>query len=125
VENSLRGVILQTGKRRQRRKQGIGLYTYEQAKNTTAFQYFAQMVIGAIVAAMGLLLLLCRIIVLQDEVRSHRPSGGHVWNWVCTIALIIVGVFMGHAGAIFYGRRVWRAASRLRRSLHTSKDGDS
>jgi hypothetical protein len=37
-------------------KQGIGLWTYEQGKNTTPFQYFAQIVVGTVVASLGIML---------------------------------------------------------------------
>jgi hypothetical protein len=35
-------------------KQGIGLYTYEQEKNTTPFQYFAHIVVGSVFVLVGI-----------------------------------------------------------------------
>jgi len=45
-------VFVQPHKKAQ--KPGIGLYTYEREKNSTPFAYFAQIVVGAVVASLGM-----------------------------------------------------------------------
>jgi len=45
-------VLVQPHKKAQ--KPGIGLYTYELEKNSTPFAYFAQIVVGAVVASLGM-----------------------------------------------------------------------
>jgi hypothetical protein len=45
-------VLVQAHKKAQR--PGIGLYTYEQEKNSTPFAYFAQIVVGAVIASLGM-----------------------------------------------------------------------
>lgn len=74
-------------------KPEIGLYTYEQTKNTTPFQYFAQVVVGLIVLAFGTVL----------AIEGMRLSG---------IAIMVMGVFFAHAGVIFWFRRLRKAKSR-------------
>ena len=77
-------------------KQGIGLYSYEQTKNTTPFQYFAQIVVGTVVAMLGTMLGYAQY---QSPTRS---TGGVVTSAVS----IVIGIFMAHAGAIFWYRRL-------------------
>ena len=77
-------------------KQGIGLYTYGQEGNTTPFQYFAHIVVGSIFALLGTVL---GYVQYQSPTRS---MGGLVTSAV----LIVIGIFMGHAGAIFWYRRL-------------------
>jgi protein-S-isoprenylcysteine O-methyltransferase Ste14 len=81
---------------KQTSKHGIGLYTYEQAKNTTPFQYFAQIVVGSVVALLG-------IMVGISQYESPTRNTG----WVVTSAVaIVIGTFMAHAGVIFWYRRL-------------------
>ena len=77
-------------------KQGIGLFEYWQVRNTTPFQYFAQVVIGTILASLGIAI---GYVQYQSPIRSV--------GWLLTSAAgIVVGVFMAHAGAIFWYRRL-------------------
>lgn len=79
-----------------KQKQGIGLYTYEQEKNVTPFQYFAHIIVGTIVALTGAML-------GYAQYRSPTP---HTWGYIGGVALIVIGIFQGHAGAIFWYRRI-------------------
>jgi hypothetical protein len=63
-------------------KPGIGLYSFEQAKNTTPFQYLAQIIVGVIFVGLGIALTLI----------GMRLFG---------IAIIVIGAFFAHAGVIF------------------------
>jgi hypothetical protein len=60
--------------------EGIGLYTREQQKNTTAFDYFAQIVVGAVVFACGLLYL---VIIFdyrsRETIHFGSPELHFVW----------------------------------------------
>jgi len=76
--------------------QGIGLYTNEQTKYTTPFQYFAQIVVGAVVIWLGAML------AYAKYQSPFRISPG----LIAAIALIAVGMFQAHAGAIFWYRRL-------------------
>jgi len=80
-------------------RKGVGLFSYEQERYTTAFQYFAQIVIGAVFATVGGLLVFQAMTMRIDDVRT---SG----DWISGIIMILTGVFVAHAGAIYYTRRM-------------------
>lgn len=100
-----------TGKKRDKRE-GVGLYTYEQVKGTTSFQYFAQIVVGAVFSGIGVMLLYHQFEVRREEARMFGTAEGHFWGWIASFALVAIGVFMAHAGLIVYGRRVCRWVAR-------------
>ncbi len=77
-------------------KPGIGLYTPEQEKNTTPFQYFAQIVVGTIVAVSG-------VVLAYAKYQSPNP---HTPGLIAYAALVVIGIFMAHAGIIFWYRRL-------------------
>jgi|HubBroStandDraft_3_1064219.scaffolds.fasta_scaffold337111_1 hypothetical protein len=87
-------------------KKGIGLFTYEQAKNTTPFQYLAQVVVGIVFFLAGGLLVYHVTIVRGEEIRAFGSPEMHLWDWSTSLAMMIIGVFMAHAGIIFYARRI-------------------
>jgi hypothetical protein len=89
-------------------RRGIGLYTYEQARNTTPFQYFAQIVVGTIFAVGGGLLVYRVMTLRRGEIRQFGSAEAHVWDWITSLAVVVIGVFMAHAGVIFYARRISR-----------------
>ena len=95
-------------------RKGIGLYTYEQAKNTTPFQYFGQIVVGTIIASLGGLLLYHTATVRSEK---YGSADTHIWGWVGSLVVVVIGLFMAHAGVIFYARRL---ARRLFDSAHKS-----
>ena len=80
-------------------KPGIGLFTYEQEKYTTPFQYFGQIVVGVVVVSLGTMLGCDQFLSL-----SRRSTGGIVTSAV----LIVIGIFFAHAGVIFWFRRILR-----------------
>jgi hypothetical protein len=87
-------------------KRGIGLYSYEQEKNTTPFQYFAQIVVGVVVFLCGAGWLV-RIFYnrAQETLRFGSPEP-HWRGFISSGAMILIGIGMGHAGVIFWGRRL-------------------
>jgi len=82
--------------RKTAQREGIGLYTYEQEKYVTPFQYFAHIVVGTIVASSGAMLGYA-----QYQSRTPRTLG-----FIGSAALVVIGVFQAHAGAIFWYRRL-------------------
>lgn len=97
------------------RRSGIGLYTYEQIKNVTPFQYLAQLLVGVFIACMGALLLYYVLSVRGDEIQKYGAAEGHFWGWIGGCAMVVIGVFMAHAGVIFYSRRIvhnWRSSKK-------------
>jgi hypothetical protein len=77
-------------------KHGIGLYTYEQEKYVTPFQYFAHIVVGTIVASTGAML-------GYGQYQSPNPR---TLGFVGSATLVVIGIFQAHAGAIFWYRRL-------------------
>lgn len=85
---------------------GIGLYSYQQEKNTTPFQYFGQLIIGLFCVGLGLLRILTIMAIRKQEIAVYGSAESHFWAWLTSIAILLVGLFWAHAGAIFYGRRI-------------------
>jgi hypothetical protein len=77
-------------------KRGIGLYSYEQDKDTTPFQYFAEIVVGTVLASLG-------IVLGYAQYQSPSRSRGEL---ITSAALIAIGIFVAHPGAIFWFRRL-------------------
>jgi len=103
-------------------RKGIGLYSHEQAKNTTAFQYLAQIVVGTIIASLGGLLLFHRMTVSSEEmIRKYGSAQTSIWGWVGSLAVVVIGMFMAHAGVIFYARRI---VKRVFGSAHKSQSSN-
>jgi sulfite exporter TauE/SafE len=91
------------------RKQGIGLYTYAQRKNTTPFQYFAQVVVGTVVALLGIAL---------GYFQYQSPTRSAV-GIVTSVVFIVVGIFIAHAGAIFWYKWLRKSSTWLLSRLLT------
>lgn len=110
--------------RDKRTYRGIGLYTAEQVRNTTPFQYFGGIVVGVVVCATGGLLL-CRVVTIrQMEIRDYGVAQPHVGAWIGSVAVVLIGIFMAHAGVIYYARRLLHKAvgsSRKRRHSNGSQ----
>jgi hypothetical protein len=83
----------------------IGLYTAEQEKNTTPFDYFASIIIGGVVLFCGALYLVIIFGLRHKETLQFGTAEPHLYGFVVAFAIIAVGIFMAHAGVIFWGRR--------------------
>jgi hypothetical protein len=81
---------------------GIGLYTYEQEKNTTPFDHFVQTLVGTVVASLGIML-------GYDQYES--PARRSTEGLITAAAFIVVGIFIAHAGVIFWYRRLRKRSS--------------
>ena len=77
-------------------KPGIGLYTYEQAKNATPFQYFAQFVVGTLGALLGIMFGYAKY---ESPTRSTSAL-------ITAAVLTVIAIFWAHAGAIFWYRQL-------------------
>jgi hypothetical protein len=85
---------MNTHRHNHKQEDGIGLYSHEQIRNTTPFQYGAQIVVGSIPFAVGVALV----------VLGKTLSG---------FTLVIIGGFMAHAGVIFWWKRLAKRSTRL------------
>jgi biotin transporter BioY len=97
--------VTTTGKHKET-NDGIGLYTREQVKNTTPFQYFAQIVVGTVVFACGLVYLVTIFNLRSRETIQFGSPEPHLYGFLVAAAVIVVGIFMAHAGLIFWASRV-------------------
>jgi len=86
-------------KPRKKEKPGIGLYTPEQDTNATPFGYLAQIVVGAVFASLGIML-------GYDQYES--PVRRSTEGLLTAAAFIVIGIFIAHAGVIFWYRRLRR-----------------
>jgi len=84
------------------RQKGIGLYTYQQEKNTTPFQYFVQIVVGLVIFVLGGCLLYQTVTLRHEEISKYGSADAHVWEWLVSFGVLTIGVFLCHAGVIFY-----------------------
>jgi len=105
VTDADRKAVLKERDRRRLLRGGIGLYTYQQERNTTPFQFAAQIVVGLIVALIGLLLVWGVWQTRRQEISAYGRADSHFGSFAFSVALVMVGVFMGHAGIIFYWKR--------------------
>ena len=94
-----------TSKHSQRRG-GIGLYSYEQEKYVTPFQYLAQIAVGAFIFGMGTLLLYRVASDRTEEIRKYGAANSHFWGWLGGCVILVIGAFMAHAGVIFYSQKI-------------------
>jgi hypothetical protein len=106
-------------------EKGVGLYTYEQTKNATPFQYLAQIIVGTIVASGGGLLLYHMMSLRSDEVRMYGSAETHIWGWAVSLAIVIIGLFQAHAGGIFWVRRIAERISFVRKAHNRNRHGGS
>jgi hypothetical protein len=92
----VRGNIEFVKRHKAEQKQGIGLYSYEQVKNTTPLQYFCQLTVGTVIALLGAVL----------GVAQYQSASRSLGYCLTAVLMIVIGTFMGHAGAIFWFRRL-------------------
>jgi len=100
-----RKVVLKERERRRLLRGGIGLYTYAQERNTTPFQFAAQIVVGAIVFIVGLILFSSIWEIRVREISDYGSSTSHAGGFAASAAMLLIGIFMAHAGVIFYWKR--------------------
>jgi hypothetical protein len=97
-------------------RKGIGLFSYEQERYTTPYQYFAQAAVGTFIAALSLLLLFHEVAALSDESRKYSWDAARLWELIPGLAGIVIGLFMAHAGIIFWMRRIISRTRSARKS---------
>jgi hypothetical protein len=98
-------------------RKGVGLYTSGQMKNTSAFNYLAQVIVGTIVTSLGGLVFFHEISVRGEDTLRDGTAGANTWGLISSAAIAVIGVFMAHAGVIFWVRRLIVRAT----SAHTSR----
>jgi hypothetical protein len=79
-----------------REEGGIGLFSREQQKNTTPFQYSMQIAVGTVFIALGTMLFYQASIVRTREIRHYGSADTHVGMWLTASAFFAVGAFFAH-----------------------------
>jgi len=100
-----RDAFLKERERRRLLRGGLGLYAYEQERNTTPFQVAAQVVVGAVVIFTGLILLSSIWQIRARERSIYGSAESHFGAFASAFVTMLVAVFMAHAGVIFYWKR--------------------
>lgn len=103
--HSDRASVLQERDRQRLLKRGIGLYTYQQVRNTTRFQFVAQIVVGAILVFAGFLFVYAVREKRLQDLSTYGSAGSH-WGGLCFgFGMMLYGVFLAHPGIIFCWRK--------------------
>lgn len=97
-----RNAVLKERERRRLLRKGVGLYTYEQERNTTPFQLAAQIVVGAVLLITGLILFFAVWSVRAREISDYGTATSHLGGFAASAAIVLIGIFFAHAGVIFY-----------------------
>jgi hypothetical protein len=67
-----------------------------------------------------------QIALRGEQVRKYGSAETDVRNWIGSLVFIVIGLFVGHAGAIFWTRRIVKKVRSAYRShkLKKRKDGN-
>lgn len=101
-----------------RGKKGIGLYTYEQSRNTPPIQYVAQIIGGSIIAGLGALLVCGQVRMRAEEIKRYGSSEFHMIGWIFSFSVVLLGIVLAHAGLIYFGRRLISGIRHHQRRFH-------
>ena len=106
----------------QRNDEGIGLFSKEQERYTTRFQYFGQIVVGTIVLLCGVGILISVLTERSKEILRFGNPQPHFGGFISAGAFIVIGIGMAHAGVIFWSRRLRARNRRDRGHSHATPD---
>lgn len=98
-------------------RRGIGIYSYNQIKNTTLVGHIGALVVGLFYCAWGLARLSITIETRRAEVRAFGSADPHVAAFIGACGLLAIGAFVGHVGVIYYSRKIsaWILRNRSKR----------
>jgi hypothetical protein len=88
-------------------RRGIGIYSYDQIKNTKPVGRIGAMVVGFLYAVWGLARLHDAIAFRRAEARAFGSAEPHLGAFIVAFALLLVGVFVAHVGVIYYWRKIY------------------
>jgi hypothetical protein len=101
-----RRIVLEVRDHRRLLRGGLGLYDHEQCRNTTTFQFYGQIIIGALVAAFGIFLLWGVWKTRLQEISQYGTSDSHFGSVAFGFAVVVIGAFMAHPGVIYCWRKL-------------------
>ena len=88
------------------KRSGIGVYSYRQTKYSTSFGLFVVIVVGCVFCLTGAARLATVLHAREMESLRFGSAEPHVWGFVYSISTIGFGVFLAHAGVIYWVRRL-------------------
>jgi hypothetical protein len=88
------------------KRRGIGVYSYQQTKYSTPFGLFVVIVVGIVFCALGGARLATVLQARHTEFLALGSADPHVWGFVYSVSTIGFGVFLAHAGVIYWVRRL-------------------
>jgi hypothetical protein len=91
------------------RQRGYGLFAAFKRDSTTALQYFVCVVIGLSMLLLGVEMIWLRI---------HRGPDP-LWGVFDAVVIIVAGIFVAHAGAIFWFKRLFMSNHRGTAARHS------
>jgi len=91
---------------KERDHRGLRLDSHEQCRNTTAFQFYGQIVVGTIVAAFGILLICGVCKTRLQEISEYGRADPYYGSFAFSFAVVVIGVFMAHPGVLACWRKL-------------------
>ena len=100
------------------RKKGVGLYSYDQTKYARPFDYFGQIIVGVIIAALGVLILYFELVESKEQSLFRRCA-----RLACVPGFVffVIGMFIAHAGVIYWTKRI---VKKLHSACKTYRHGN-
>src|SRR4029077_19963355 len=99
---------------KEHKRRGIGIYSYDQIKNTKPIGRIGAMLVGLFYLLWGLSRLSEVVAIRRSESQVFGSAEPHVAAFIAAFALLAIGAFVGHVGVIYYSRKLWFWASRRR-----------
>jgi hypothetical protein len=93
-------------------KRGIGIYSYNQIKNTRPIGRIGAMFVGGIYALVGVGIIVRLFTLRRAEVRVWGSPEPHWVGFVFGICLVCIGAFLAHVGVIYWRKLRLRGSGR-------------
>jgi hypothetical protein len=96
------------------KRQGIGIYSYDQIKNTKPVGRIGALLVSLFYLAWGLSRLSDAIALRRAEAQAFGSAEPHVGAFILAFVLLVIGAFVGHVPVIHYVRKLWYWTVRSR-----------
>jgi hypothetical protein len=103
------------------KRPGIGIYSFDQIKNTKPVGRIGGILVGLFYSAWGLARLNDVVAFRRAETRAFGSADPHIGAFILAFALLAIGAFVGHVGAIYYWRKIYAWLSRRSRRCESGR----
>jgi hypothetical protein len=93
-------------------RRGTGLYSARQVQHENSITFTASAIGGTVIAATGVALVLRAVTIVRTERHQWGSAELHIGDWLLPLCMIVTGVFVAHAGAIYWWRRLFSPRGR-------------